>query len=66
MLTGTINKNTKFNTNDHRNYNFKGKSFDIGDTFSGVKFNKALVAVNKLKKILPKNFNCRFIPLNGF
>ena len=57
LLTGTINKNTKFNTNDHRNYNFKGKSFDIGDTFSGVKFNKALVAVNKLKKILPKKFN---------
>tara|TARA_Y100000590_G_scaffold470704_1_gene668026 strand:+ start:3292 stop:4272 length:981 start_codon:yes stop_codon:yes gene_type:complete len=57
LLTGTINKNTKFNTNDHRNYNFNGKSFDIGDTFSGVNFNKGLVAVNRLKKILPEKFN---------
>lgn len=57
LLTGTINANTKFNTNDHRNYNFKGKSFDIGDTFSGVDFRKGLIAVDKLKKILPDNFN---------
>ncbi len=57
LLTGTINSDTKFNTNDHRNYNFTGKSFDIGDTFSGVDFKKGLIAVDKLKKILPDNFN---------
>tara|TARA_B100002052_G_scaffold298967_1_gene334476 strand:+ start:615 stop:1595 length:981 start_codon:yes stop_codon:yes gene_type:complete len=57
LLTGTIDKNSKFNTNDHRNYNFKGKSFDIGDTFSGVDFDKGLEAVENLKKILPKKFN---------
>ena len=56
LLTGTIDHNTKFNTNDHRNYNFDGKSFDIGDTFSGVNFKKGLEAVEQLKKILPENF----------
>tara|TARA_E500000331_G_C17261869_1_gene715584 strand:+ start:295 stop:1275 length:981 start_codon:yes stop_codon:yes gene_type:complete len=56
LLTGTIDKNSKFNTNDHRNYNFNGKSFDIGDTFSGVNFEKGLEAVEYLKKILPKKF----------
>ncbi len=57
LLTGLINKKTRFNTNDHRNYNLSGKSFDIGDTFSGVNFEKGLEAVDRLKKILPKNFN---------
>ncbi len=57
LLTGTINKDTKFNSNDHRNYNFKGKSFDVGDTFSGVNFEMGLEAVERLKKLLPDNFN---------
>ena len=57
LLTGVINKATKFNSNDHRNYNFKGKSFDVGDTFSGVNFDKGLEAVEKLKELLPKNYN---------
>ena len=56
LLTGTMDINTKFNSNDHRNYNFKGKSFDVGDTFSGLDFKKGLEAVERLKKILPKNF----------
>jgi aryl-alcohol dehydrogenase-like predicted oxidoreductase len=56
LLTGTIDRNTKFNTNDHRNYNSNGKSFDIGDTFSGVNFEKGLEAIEQLKKILPDNF----------
>ena len=56
LLTGTVDYNTKFNTNDHRNYNFKGKSFDVGDTFSGVNFKKGIETVERLKKILPHNF----------
>lgn len=57
LLTGKIDKNTKFPPNDHRNFNFKGKSFDIGETFSGVNFKNGLKAVEKLKKLLPKNFS---------
>ncbi len=57
LLTGKINLNTKFPANDHRNFNFEGKSFDIGETFSGVNFEKGLAAVEKLKKLLPENFS---------
>jgi aryl-alcohol dehydrogenase-like predicted oxidoreductase len=57
LLTGKINKETKFFENDHRNYNIAGKSFDIGDTFSGVNFEKGLDAVEKLKGLLPDNFS---------
>ncbi len=56
LLSGEINLNTKFPDNDHRNYNRDGSAFDIGDTFSGVNFEKGLLAVDELKKILPKNF----------
>ena len=56
LLTGEINKNTKFAENDHRSYNINGEAFDIGDTFSGVNFNKGLEATEKLKELLPQNF----------
>jgi len=57
LLTGTINKDTNFPENDHRNYNINGKAFDLGDTFSGVNFEKGLKAVEKLKDLLPENFS---------
>ena len=57
LLTGTINQETKFPENDHRNYNINGKAFDVGETFSGVNFEKGLKAVEKLKDLLPDNFS---------
>ena len=57
LLTGKINQETKFPENDHRNYNINGKAFDIGDTFSGVNFEKGLKAVEKLKDLIPDNFS---------
>jgi aryl-alcohol dehydrogenase-like predicted oxidoreductase len=56
LLTGEINKDTKFADNDHRNYNIKGEAFDVGDTFSGVNLEKGFEAVKKLDKLLPKNY----------
>ncbi len=56
LLGGEININTRFAENDHRNYNRDGSAFDVGDTFSGVDFEKGLQAVEELKKILPKDF----------
>ena len=57
LLTGTISQETKFPEYDHRNYNIDGKSFDVGDTFSGVNFEKGLMVVEKLKELLPDNFS---------
>jgi len=57
LLTGEINKDTKFAENDHRNYNATGEAFDVGDTFSGVNFEKGLEAVERLKDLLPDNFS---------
>ncbi len=57
LLTGKINKETKFSKNDHRNYNINGEAFDVGDTFSGVNFEKGLEAVEELKELVPDNFS---------
>lgn len=57
LLTGQINIDTKFPENDHRNYNINGEYFDVGDTFSGVDFEKGLEAVSELKKILPEGYS---------
>ena len=56
LLTGKMNKDSSFPPNDHRNYNIKGEAFDVGETFSGVNFEKGLEAVEELKKLLPENF----------
>ena len=53
LLTGKFNKDSSFAPDDHRNYNINGDAFDVGETFSGVNFTKALQAVDDLKNILP-------------
>ena len=57
MLTGKMNKDWVFPENDHRNYNIKGAAFDVGETFSGVNFNKALKVVEELKLLTPEEFS---------
>ena len=52
-----MNQESTFPQNDHRNYNINGDAFDVGETFSGVNFEKGLKAVEKLKDLLPDNFS---------
>ena len=63
LLTGKINRDTKFAENDHRNYNINGEAFDVGDTFSGVNFEKGIEAVEQLKKLVPDNFSLSTLAL---
>ena len=57
LLTGKMNQGSKFPQNDHRNYNINGDAFDVGETFSGVSFEKGLEAVEKLKDLIPDNYS---------
>lgn len=63
LLTGTYSKNTTFGTNDHRNFNRDGSSFDKGETFSGIDYEKGLEAVEKIKSIFPSFDNLAPIAL---
>ncbi len=54
LLSGKMSKDRQFAASDHRNYNRKGEAFDIGETFSGVDFNKGLDAAEELKTLVPE------------
>jgi aryl-alcohol dehydrogenase-like predicted oxidoreductase len=53
LLTGRLKGDSHFASNDHRNYNRQGESFDRGETFSGVDYQVGLRAVEQLKAICP-------------
>jgi aryl-alcohol dehydrogenase-like predicted oxidoreductase len=52
LLTGKMNRNSKFATDDHRNFNRHGEAFDVGETFSGVPYEIALDAVEAIRPLV--------------
>jgi aryl-alcohol dehydrogenase-like predicted oxidoreductase len=57
LLSGKLNGESKFAKNDHRNYNRDGLEFNVGETFSGLPFEKGLELVEGLKKFAPENLS---------
>lgn len=57
LLTGKFTKESEFGEKDHRNFNREGEFFDVGETFSGIPFEKGVEAVEKLKKVVPDDEN---------
>jgi len=53
LLSGKINKETRFAADDHRSYNRFGERFDRGETFSGVDLEVAFDAVEQIRRHLP-------------
>lgn len=53
LLTGKLRRETRFSPNDHRAFNRHGESFDVGETFSGVDYERGLEAVEELREIVP-------------
>lgn len=53
LLSGKMSKDTTFDTTDHRNFNRDGQSFNVGETFSGLPFEKGVELSDKLKKFVP-------------
>lgn len=66
LLSGKITRETKFSSDDHRNFNRQGEQFDRGETFSGVDLEPALAAVEAIRDLIPPgismaNFALRWI-----
>jgi len=57
MLTGKFKANSSFAADDHRAFNREGAAFDRGETFSGVKFEEGLQAVEELKANCPQGMS---------
>lgn len=66
LLGGKIRRDSQFAPDDHRSFNRNGEQFDKGETFSGIPLDKALDAVEEVRKLLPEgmsmaNFALRWI-----
>ena len=55
LLSGKLHRNTPFSDNDHRKFNRDGQEFNVGETLSGLPFEKGLELVENLKKHMPEN-----------
>ncbi|MFB8386957.1 aldo/keto reductase [Microbacterium sp. NPDC055910] len=54
LLSGRYTRETTFASDDHRTFNRHGEAFDRGETFSGVDFEKGLIAVSELAAAVPE------------
>jgi aryl-alcohol dehydrogenase-like predicted oxidoreductase len=61
LLSGKWTKDTKFASTDHRNFNANGEKFNVGETFSGLPFDKGVGFAEQLKQMVPSG-----IPLSQF
>lgn len=55
LLSGKLTKQSKFPENDHRNYNRDGKFFNVGETFAGLPYEKAVELADALKPLVPRS-----------
>jgi aryl-alcohol dehydrogenase-like predicted oxidoreductase len=54
LLSGKFSRETTFNEKDHRHYNRDGQQFNVGETFAGLPFEKAVELVEELKAVVPE------------
>jgi len=55
LLAGKYSKATKFPADDHRNFNRDGAHFNVGETFAGIPFEKAVELTDRLKPLIGVN-----------
>lgn len=61
LLSGKYDKDTRFDQTDHRNYNRDGAAFSVGETFSGIPFERGVELVQELKGLAPEG-----VPMSQF
>jgi aryl-alcohol dehydrogenase-like predicted oxidoreductase len=53
LLGGRMTKQTRFPADDHRNFNRDGQSFNVGETFAGLPFEKGVDLADALRPLVP-------------
>jgi aryl-alcohol dehydrogenase-like predicted oxidoreductase len=52
LLGGKMTRQTQFAASDHRNFNRDGQSFNVGETFAGLPFEKGVELADALKPLV--------------
>jgi len=63
LLSGKMSKTTQFTAQDHRTYNRDGQAFYVGETFSGLPFDKGVAFANEIKHWLPAGMSLAHLAL---
>jgi len=53
LLSGKFDAATRFDESDHRHYNRDGQAFNVGETFAGIPFEKAIELAQSLAPLVP-------------
>jgi len=53
LLSGKFHRQSEFAATDHRHFNRDGQCFNVGETFSGVPWERGLDAVEALRPLVP-------------
>lgn len=51
LLTGKFSKSSRFAADDHRSFNRNGESFNVGETFAGIEFERGVELSHELEWI---------------
>ncbi len=54
VLAGKMSATTTFAADDHRNFNRDGQAFNVGETFAGLPFPKAVALTEALRPFVPE------------
>jgi aryl-alcohol dehydrogenase-like predicted oxidoreductase len=57
LLAGKMTKDQQFAANDHRLYNRDGQAFNVGETFSGLPFEKGIDLVERIRPLVPEGMS---------
>ena len=57
VLSGKFTQDTRFDEKDHRNYNRDGSAFNVGETFAGIPYAKAVSLADELKSLVPEGLS---------
>jgi aryl-alcohol dehydrogenase-like predicted oxidoreductase len=57
VLSGKFTHSTLFDEKDHRNYNRDGAAFNVGETFAGIPYAKAVSLADELKPLVPEGLS---------
>jgi len=63
LLAGKFTQATRFPASDHRNYNRDGGSFNVGETFAGLPFERGVELADALKPLVPDGLTMADLPL---
>lgn len=57
VLSGKFTQATLFDEKDHRSYNRDGAAFNVGETFAGIPYAKAVSLADELKALVPEGMS---------